>query len=110
MKNWFDWIIAWCKSRNITTHTIGAGIVGFAVIYDSSPEARNYVGQFFTGYPVVVTRLGEICANICAGVALWRNYSHALSPAGIVATAKSIQAQPDAPTAAQVSAATTSKP
>jgi hypothetical protein len=109
MNSFWQTLLAWCRSKNITTHTIGAAIIGFAVAYDSSSQLRDYIGTLFTGFPVVVTTLGTLCANIAAGVALWRNYSHSSSPAGTLATARQIQTQPDAPTAAQVDAATITK-
>lgn len=105
--NVLEKIQSWFRSKNITTHTVGAAIIAFAVAYDSSPQLRDYIGTVFTGFPVVVTTLGTLCANIAAGVALWRNYSHSSSAAGTLATARAIQSQPDAPTAAQVDAAST---
>lgn len=102
-----EYLIAWFKSKNITTHTIGLAIVGAAFAYDGSPQLRNYIGTVFTGYPVVVTHIGELAANIVAGVTLWRNYSHSSSPAGTLATARTINATPDAPTATQVDDAST---
>ena len=102
--------IAWLRSKNVTTHTIGVAIITFAFAYDSYAPLRDYIGTIFTGYPVVVTRIGELAANIVAGVTLWRNYSHSSSPAGTLATARTIQASPDAPTAAAVDAATTVRP
>ena len=109
MKTRWQNFIAWYKSKNLTTHTIGTAIVGFAIAYDSSPQLRDYIGTIFTGFPVVVTHLGTLCANIAAGVALWRNYSHSSSAAGTVANAQAILSKPDAPTATQVEAATTTK-
>ena len=40
MKTRWQNFIAWCKSKNLTTHTIGTAIVGFAIAYDSSPQLR----------------------------------------------------------------------
>jgi hypothetical protein len=102
-------ILAWLKSKNITTHTVGGFIIAFAVAYNSSPQLRDYIGTLFTGFPVVVSKLGILCADIAAGVALWRNYAHSGSDAGVLARAREIQSKPDAPTAAQVDAATTQK-
>jgi predicted permease len=99
--------VAWLRSKNITTHTIGAAIITFAVAYDSYPPLRNYIGGVFVGYPVFVTQVGQILTNIAMGVALWRNFSHSSSAAGTVAQARTIIASPDAPTAAEVQAATT---
>jgi hypothetical protein len=96
---------AWFRSKNITTHTVGAVIVAAAFAYDGSPALRDYIGTLFTGYPVVVTHLGVLAANIVGAVTLWRNYSHSSSAAGTLATARTINALPDAPTSAQVDAA-----
>jgi hypothetical protein len=83
-------IVAWFKSKNITTHTVGGAIVAFAIAYNTTPALRDYIGTVFTGYPVVVTRIGELAANIVLGVTLWRNYSHSSSAAGTLATARDI--------------------
>ena len=96
--------IAWFKSKNISTHTVGGAIVAFAIAYDTTPALRDYIGTLFTGYPVVVTKIGELAANIVAGVTLWRNYSHSSSTAGTLATARVINDSPNAPTSAQVDA------
>jgi hypothetical protein len=100
-------IKAWLKSKNITTHTVGMAIVAFAVAYNSSTALRDYIATLLAGYPVVVTKIGMLTTDIVAGVTLWRNYSHSSSPAGTLATARAIQAAPDAPTSSQVDAATT---
>lgn len=99
-------IKAWLLSKNITTHAVGAAIVGFAIAYNSSAELRDYIGTMFAGYPIVVTKLGMICADIAAGIALWRNFAHSSSAAGKVAAAESILASANPPTAAAVAAAT----
>ena len=101
--------LAWLKSKNLTTHSVGLAIIGFAVAYDSTPALQNYISSIFVGHEAVVTTLGKICTNIVAGVTLWRNYSHSTSPAGAVARAKSVLDSPDAPTAKAVDAATPPK-
>ena len=101
--------IAWLKSKNITTHTIGAAIVGFAVVYNSSSEVRDYIGTLLVGYPVVVTKIGVLCADIVAGVTLWRNYSHSSSAAGTVARSNAIMASHNRPTYTQFAAVTAPK-
>jgi hypothetical protein len=98
---------AWFRSKNITTHTVGVAIVGFAIAYNSSPALRDYIGTMLIGYPVIITKLGVWTANIVAGVTLWRNYAHSSSDAGTLATARTITSSGDAPTASQVDAATT---
>ena len=97
---------AWAKSKNLTTHTIGAAIITFALTYDSSPPLRNYIGTLLTGYPVVVGKIGVLCANIGAGVALWLKFSHSSSSAGTLAKANAILASPNPPTSEQINAAT----
>jgi len=97
--------IAFLKSKNISTHTVGGAIVTFAFAYDTSLDLRNYIGSLLVGEPVIVTRLGVVCANIVAGVTLWAKYSHSSSPAGTLARARAITSNGNAPTAAQVDAA-----
>jgi hypothetical protein len=96
---------AWLKSKNVTTHTVGAAILTFAVAYDSSPDLRNYIGTVFVGYPVVVTKLGILTANIVAGVTLWAKFSHSSSSAGTLAKAQTIASLPNPPTQAAIDAA-----
>lgn len=107
MNNWLNNLGVWFKAHNISAHTVGAGIVAFALAYNGSPEIRNYIATVFTGYPVVVTRFGVLMVDIATGVMLWRNYSAAHSAAGVLAEARKINGKPDAPTASQVDAATT---
>ena len=106
MKAWIARLKAWAKSKNITTHTIGAAIITFAAAYDSSPALRSYIANVFVGYPMVVGKIGVLCANIGAGVALWLKFSHSSSAAGTVANANVILASPAPPSPAQISAAT----
>jgi hypothetical protein len=102
-------LLAWLKSKNVTTHTVGLAIIAFAVAYDSDKSLQNYISSIFVGHEAVVTTLGKVCANIVMGVTVWRNYSHSTSPAGAVARAKSVLDSPDAPTAKAVDAATPPK-
>ena len=106
-KSIWDSFIAYVKSKNKTTHAFGAFIVSAAFAYTTSPALRDYIGTLLVGYPVIVTKIGVLAIDISAGVTLWRNYSHSSSPAGTLATAREIKSRPDAPTAAQVDAATT---
>ena len=107
MNNWLNNLGVWFKAHNISAHTVGTFIIGFALAYNSSPELRNYIATVFTGYPTVVTHFGVIMVDIAAGFALWRNYSGAHSAVGVLAEARKINGNPDAPTASQVDAATT---
>jgi choline kinase len=109
MKAFWTWLKgfpSWLRSKNITTHTVGAAIVGFAIVYNSSPDVRNYIGTLLVGYPVVVTKIGVLAADIVAGVTLWRNYAHSSTAAGIVARSNAIMAGNNPPTKIQVLAAT----
>lgn len=83
-----DKFIAWLKSKNITSHTVVAAIWAFALYYDSSPSFRQKVGELFVGYPVVITKLGIITANIVAFGTMWAKYSHSSSAAGTAARAE----------------------
>jgi|ERR1035437_2672369 hypothetical protein len=107
---WLESRPAWFRSKNITTHTVGGFIVLAATVYDSSAQVRDYVATLLVGYPMVVTKIGVLAANIVAGVTLWRNYATSRSDAGVLAAANQIKYGPNcanAPTAAQVDAATT---
>ena len=100
-------IKAWLLAHNITAHTVGTVIVGFALAYTSSPDLRNYIATVFIGYPTVVTHFGVLMVDIAAAVTLWRNYATPRSDAGVMAAARVVAAKSDAPTVAQVDAATT---
>ena len=109
--NFFTWkwdqFVAWMRSKNITTHSVGAAIVAAAFAYDRSPQLRDYIGTLLVGYPVVVTKIGVLAANIVGGVILWRNYSHSSNAAGILACARTVNDGPNTPTTAQIDAADT---
>ena len=107
MTSLWNKFVAWMRSKNLTTHTVGAAIVGFAVVYNSSPDVRNYIGTLLAGYPVVVTKIGIVTADIVAAVMLWAKYSHSSSAAGILANARSVNDSPNAPTLDKVNAADT---
>ena len=99
--------IAWMKSKNITTNTVGASLVAFAFAYNFSPELQKQVATLFVGHPVVITKIGIITSDIVILVGLWAKYSHSSSAAGTVARSRAILANGNAPTAAQVDAADT---
>ncbi len=100
-------LVAWLRSKNITTHTVGGFIVAFSFAYTASPALRDYIGSLLVEYPVVVTKIGVLAVDIVGGVTLWRNYSHSSSAAGLLANAREIvnNFNITTPTAAQVNAA-----
>ena len=108
MNEFFAKIGSWFKSKNLTTHTVWVGLLGFAVLYDSSSALRDQIATLFFGYPIIVTKIGMVCSNILIAAAIWAKIAHSLSPAGIVATAQAIQASDNPQTPAEVNAADTS--
>ena len=95
-------ILAWLKSKNISTHTIAVALIAAATIISSDQTVRDFILTLFKDHPIIGTDLIAL-----AGIIL--KYSHSLSDAGAVANAKAILDKPDSPTVAQVDAATPSK-
>jgi hypothetical protein len=102
--NWLakqiDWLSAWFKAHNWSTHSIAAFLAVAAGIIVADPQAKALVLSLFKNNPDLGTAIVTL-----AGIYVAYKTSH--SPAGIMAESKAIQAQPDAPTAAEVDAATT---
>lgn len=96
-----DVIIAWLKSKSITSHSIAAAAVAFAVAYSTNEPLRDLVLSILKNHPVIVGDLG-----LAVGAIL--KYTHSSSPAGAVAAAEVIEASPKAPSPAAVEAAKTS--
>lgn len=92
--------IAWLKSKNVTTHTVGALCITLAGLITLDPQVRDFLLLLFKAHPA----LGSDIVLLAAIIA---KYSHSSSPAGTLATARAIQSAPDAPTSAAVDAATT---
>lgn len=86
-------LIAWFKSKNKLTHTIGMTLLTVVLVYDGSPELRGLVSHMFTGHSDAVTKLGVLCANIAAVVTIWAKYSHSSSAVGVIAKAQEIEAE-----------------
>ena len=91
-------IAAWFRSKNITTHTVGAAVFGLAGIIATDRQVQQYVVQLFVAHPA-------LAAQIIGGAVIIAKYSHSSSPAGTLATARAINDSPNAPTRAQVDAA-----
>lgn len=83
-------LTAWLKSKNITSHSVAAFVIGFCVLYDSSPEVRQYIAGLFVGYPIVVTKLGIAVTHILGAVAIWTKYSHSSSITGTLTRAAAL--------------------
>jgi len=104
--NWAT-VVAWLKSKNLTTHVVVGFLFSFAVAYTSSDALRQQIATVFIGYPIVVTKLGIICGDIVILASIWAKISHSSSPAGTVANAEVIMSLPSAPTSAAIEAAKT---
>ena len=97
-----NYIAAWLKAHSITAKTVIVSIVAAAGVITINPQVQSFVLLTFKNHPAIGTWI--IAA---AGLVTMLMSPH--SDAGALAHAKSIQSQPDAPTAAQVDAATTAK-
>jgi hypothetical protein len=95
-----NWLSAWFKAHNWSTHSIAAFLAVAAGIIVANPQAKALVMQFFKSNPDLGTAIVTL-----AGIYVTYKTSH--SPAGMVAASKAIMANGNAPTAAQVDAATT---
>ena len=95
-----NWLIAWFKSKNITTHAIAAFCISAAVFITSDPQAQQYLLELLKAHPALAT-------DIVLMAGLIAKYSHSSSSAGTVANARAILANGSAPTTAQVDAADT---
>jgi hypothetical protein len=91
-------LIAWLKSKNVTSHTVAAISISAATLITTDQQARDFVQVLFKAHPSVIPDI-----LLIAGIIL--KYSHSSSPAGaIVAGGKALDA-PNAPTPLQIAAA-----
>jgi|HubBroStandDraft_1064217.scaffolds.fasta_scaffold505971_2 hypothetical protein len=95
-------ILAWIKSKNISTHVIIVFASGLACTVAADPALQAWIKTALPNHPTLTSFI------VLASIA-WAKQSHSSSPAGTVANAKAILAQPNAPSAAQVESATTAK-
>jgi hypothetical protein len=93
-------LIAWIRSKNITSHTVAVASIALATIITTDQQVRDFILGLFKDHPAIGSDI-----VLLAGVIL--KYAHSSSPAGAVAESRAVLAKPDAPTAAQVDAATT---
>ena len=95
-----NFLIAWAKSKNWTTHTVIAAAIGLAGLIAADPAIQDWIKTTLAAHPQLASLI------VLASLAVAKN-SHSSSPAGTLATARTITSSGDAPTAAQVDAATT---
>ena len=76
-----NWLIAWFKSKNITTHAIAAFCISAAVFITSDPQAQQYLLELLKAHPALAT-------DIVLMAGLIAKYSHSSSSAGTVANGK----------------------
>jgi hypothetical protein len=91
--------VAWFKGKNITAHSVAVAAIGFATLYSSDEQFRDFVLLLVKNHP-------KIIADIGMAVTIILKYSHSSSAAGTVATAQKIESSPNPPTPAEVTAAT----
>ena len=95
-----NWIISWFRSKNLTAHSIAVAGLFVATLITTDQTVRDFVLKMFHDHPDVGTYI-----VVLSGIVL--KYTRSSSAAGTVAAAKIIIAQPDAPTHAEVEAAST---
>jgi len=93
-------LIAWFKNKSWTSHTVAAAAIAVATIISTDPMVRDFVMSLFKAHP-------SIGVDVIALAAIILKYTHSSSPAGTVANAKVILSEPDAPTTADINAAST---
>lgn len=93
-------ILAWFKSKSISTHSFAVVAILIAGLITGDPQVRDFVTALFQAHPT----LG---ADIVLLAALIAKYTQSSSPAGTIATARQIIAAPDTPTQKEVDAADT---
>ena len=95
-------IVAWFRSKNVTSHSIAVAAVAIATLYSTDDQFRNFVIALFQNHP-------KILADITLAVGIILKYMHSSSPAGTVASAQGVMDAPNPPTQAAVNAADTTK-
>ena len=93
-------ISAWFASKNLTTHWLAAMALALAGVITTDPQVRDLLTKLFQSHP-------SIAADIILAAGIIAKYSRSSSAAGTVANAKAIMSNGNAPTAAQIDAATT---
>jgi hypothetical protein len=91
-------ITAFFKSKNFTAHTFAALCVATAGIITTDPQVQQILVGLFKNHPAALADV-----MLLAGLIL--KYMRSSSDAGTLATAREIHASGNAPTAAEVDAA-----
>jgi hypothetical protein len=92
-------IIAWLRSKNITTKSVIAGAIGIAIWIAASPAAQEWIKTTLAAHPQLASLI------VLASVAIAQQ-NHSSSPAGAMAQARDVVAN-NPLTVAQVDAADT---
>ncbi len=95
-----DAIKQWFASKGGYAHVCAAIFVGAMAAYAAVPQFHQLVNQIHDALPAYVQELAT------TALALWAWYKTTQSRAVTVAPAKQILDSPDAPTAAEINAAT----
>ncbi len=90
-------IVAWFQSKNLISHWIAVAVFGLSGIIATDQQVQQYVVQLCAAHPA-------LAAQIIGAAVIIAKYSHSSSAAGTLATARTINASPDAPTSSQVAA------
>jgi hypothetical protein len=96
-------LLAWLKSKNWSTHAIGAGLVTIFTIISTSQQAQQFLVTMFQAHPVIASQIVLLATIVVT-------YKRSSSPAGTVAQSKAIMASDDPPTATEIKAANTANP
>jgi hypothetical protein len=92
-------LTAWFKSRSISSHWIAGLLIGAAGIISTDQQVQTFITGLFINHPAAA-------AQIIAVAGLILKYTPARSDAGVLAAARTINGSGNAPTAAEVDAAT----
>ena len=91
-------IIAWLKSKNWTAHTVAGILIAGCGIIAADPQVQAFITSNLSAHPAAAAEIVSLAVIVA-------KYTHSSSPAGTLATARVITASPNAPTSAQVDAA-----
>ena len=97
-----EWLTAWAKSRNITSHSVAVAAIIVATIVSKDQQARDFVLGLFQAHPKIGTYLVALAMLIA-------KYAPATSAAGSVVRAQAVMASPQAPTTKEIADAKTTK-
>ena len=92
-------LVAWLRSKNFTAHTVAALCIAAATLITTDPQVQQVLVSLFREHPAAL-------ADITLLAGLIFKYTRSSSDAGTMATARDIKASGNAPTSAEVDAAT----